>query len=144
MDLIVAHSKTRVIGYNNRIPWKVRHDMLHFRNITLGKNIVMGRKTYDSLGGVLPGRNNFVLSRRQIDIPGATVITDPFSVPEDTIVIGGEQIYKLYLPHVKRMHVSLIWGEYIGDSYFPEYNIRDWTILKKEDRIGYTYFFLEN
>ena len=125
MIAIAAMSRNRVIGVDGRIPWHISEDLKFFKRTTLGHIIVMGRKTYDSIGKPLPGRENWVVSR-EADIAGVTVLRsfDAISEPTDgrqLYIIGGAQLYAALLPRCTELLLTHINREFEGDSFFPEF-----------------------
>ncbi|MFZ0434357.1 MAG: dihydrofolate reductase [Chthoniobacterales bacterium] len=126
---IVAMAENRVIGNAGTIPWHLPEDFKFFKATTMGHAILMGRKTFESIGKPLPGRENIVLSRTMPDTPGATVIRsiDELKEPEftqggrDLFVIGGEEIYRLLLPRVQELYVTKVPRTIDGDTHFPEF-----------------------
>ncbi|THF87431.1 dihydrofolate reductase [Deinococcus sp. KSM4-11] len=117
----------RVIGRGGDLPWHLPADLAHFKRVTLGKPVIMGRKVYDSIGRPLPQRTNIVLTRNPaFTAPGCAVVHDPQAalvaagaVP-DVMVIGGEEIYRLYVPQVTRVELTVIHADIAGDTYFPD------------------------
>lgn len=136
--LIAAMARNRVIGNNNSLPWHLPEDLQAFKRITLGKPVIMGRKTFDSIGRPLPGRVNIVLSRQQgwqpegvfvvadLDqaIARARALADPAC--EEIMVIGGEQIYRQALPFAQRLYLTQVDIEVAGDARFPDLDERHW------------------
>ncbi len=129
LSMIVAASLNNVIGKNNVMPWHLSEDLKQFKATTTGHKIVMGRKTFDSLGKALPNRTNLVLTRDpNFKAPGATVIHDISEVlileqqnpTAELFVIGGSEIYRVFLPHVKRIHLTRIHESFEGDAFLPE------------------------
>jgi dihydrofolate reductase len=123
---IVAMAENRVIGNAGTIPWHLPEDFKFFKATTMGHAILMGRKTYDSIGKPLPGRENIVLSRTMPVTPGVTVIRSIDELKEptagrDLFVIGGEEIYRLLLPRVQELYVTKVHRTIDGDTRFPEY-----------------------
>ncbi len=125
---VVAMAEDRAIGLNNTMPWRLPDDLKLFKRITMGHPILMGRKTWRSLGRPLPGRQNIVLTRdMDFDAPGATVIhslqeLDGMELQsEEVMVIGGAQIYALMLPLMSRLYVSEVHGNWPADTYFPPF-----------------------
>lgn len=125
---VVAMAADRAIGLNNTMPWRLSEDLKLFKRLTLGHPILMGRKTWDSLGRPLPGRQNIVLTRAvDFEAPGAIVIHDIAELEtlelqdREVMVIGGAQIYKLMLPHMQGIYVSEVAGEWEADTWFPEF-----------------------
>ena len=124
--LVVAYTKNRVIGKNGGMPWHLPADLAHFKRSTLGFPIIMGRKTWLSLGRPLPGRRNIVLSKdKNLQLDGADCFTSLeqaiASCNDETIcVIGGEQIFRLALPIATELYATEIQAEIDGDTFFPE------------------------
>lgn len=146
----VAISKNNVIGKNNDLPWHLPEDLKHFKELTFGKTVLMGRKTFESivarLGKPLPGRKNIVISRQgNLNVPEGVLvfksIEDAFQeLPnEDIYVIGGAEIYKMALPMAKQMLVTHVAGEYEGDVFFPEINWGEWRKIEEEKHEGFTF-----
>jgi dihydrofolate reductase len=126
---IVAMAENRVIGNAGTIPWHLPEDFKFFKATTMGHAILMGRKTYESIGKPLPGRENIVLSRTMPDTPGVTVIhsLDDLKEPtdgRDLFVIGGEEIYRLLLPRVQELYVTKVPRTINGDTHFPEFELQ--------------------
>jgi dihydrofolate reductase len=123
---IVAMAENRVIGQGGTIPWHLPEDFKFFKATTMGHAILMGRKTYDSIGKPLPGRENIVLSRTMPETPGVTIIRSLDELKEptderDLFVIGGEEIYRLLLPKVQELYVTIVPRTIEGDTHFPEF-----------------------
>ena len=140
LSLIAAMDNNRLIGKNNGLPWHLPADLAYFKSVTMAKPIMMGRKTFDSIGRPLPGRQNIVLTRSDAEIEGVTVvhsIKEAISAAgdaEEVMVIGGSAIYELVLPEVQRMYLSFIDGEFEGDAWFPEFNDEDWEIIDEKEQ----------
>lgn len=142
--LIAAMTKDRVIGKDNKLPWHIPEDLQHFKSITMNRVVVMGRKTWDSLGEhKLPGRCKVVLTRNPDSFPvGPDVSAMEFTTIEDfyerfkdhrsVIVMGGAEIYQLFMPYVDRIEATLIFAEFEGDTYFPPMG-EDWIEAKRID-----------
>ena len=132
VSLIVCHTRNRIIGAGNRMPWHLPADLKRFRETTMGHAIVMGRKTFETLNGrALPGRRNIVMSRRQLQHPGFEVAADCNALENMVgearfFVIGGGEIYRLFLPLADTIHRTLIEAELDGDTFFPELDPREW------------------
>jgi len=152
ISLIVAHDKNRVIGYNNQMPWHLPGDLQYFKETTMGKPLIMGRKTFESIGRPLPGRRNIVITRNKEyhheGIEVASSLEEALKLAgneKEIMVIGGEQIFKLALPIADRLYITQIYHEFKGDTYFPEYG-DEWKIVsaseKYETKEGYTYQYL--
>lgn len=125
---VVAMAADRAIGIDQSIPWRLPEDMKLFKRLTMGHPILMGRKTWESLGRPLPGRQNIVLTRDiSYRAEGATVIPDLSALENleltdsEVMVIGGAQIYAHLLPKMQKLYVSEVEGEYEADTWFPEF-----------------------
>lgn len=143
LSMIVAMTPEGVIGKDNDLPWpRIKEDMKHFRKYTKGHVIIMGRKTYESLGKPLMHRANFVLTRNsEYRAPGCFVFTDvnemleeAFNIDHNPVVIGGAGIYELLLPKTTTLYLTKVNEVYEGDTYFPELNRDDWS----EETLGIT------
>ena len=140
ISIIAAMAKDRVIGINNSLPWKLPADMKWFRQHTLGKPVVMGRKTYESFGGrPLPDRHNIVVTRdASYDAGDATVATsidDAIQKAGDVdeiMIIGGASFYEQTLPIADRMYLTEVDATIEGDAWFPEYNSDDWDCVETQ------------
>jgi len=138
LSMIVAHADNRIIGKDNDMPWHLPADLAYFKKTTLGKPIIMGRKTYESIGRALPGRQNIVISRDenyQADgIDSAISVEQALSLAgnvEEVMVIGGGAIYKHCLPFANRLYITHIKANIEGDTQFPEYDIdNDWQLTQ--------------
>ena len=133
-------TKSRVIGKDNQLPWNISEDLQNFKKLTLEKTVLMGRKTFDSIGRPLPKRNNLVLSRSMPSQEGIIVcssieqsIEKAKQYNQDLFIIGGSTIYQQFLPYANKMYLSYIKQEYEGDTYFPEFNKEDWEIESTQD-----------
>ncbi len=146
VSLIVAMAENRVIGRNNNLPWYLPNDLKYFKQATMGKPIIMGRKTYDSIGKPLPGRPNIVITRNtEFSAEGVTVVnslSDALDQAEDlafingaeeVMVIGGAQIYIEALNKADRLYLTEVHAEVEGDAHFPEFNQGDWQEQARED-----------
>ena len=134
LGMIVACDRNGAIGKDGDLPWRQSTDLQHFKDITMGSNLIMGRKTWESLPGKLPGREHFVLSRGQVD--GVEVISYEKALEIDGWVIGGGEIYELFLPHVRELHRTIIDARVSGaDTHFPDITGMGF-ILQNENRIA--------
>lgn len=139
---IAAMDARRGIGIGNKIPWRLPEDMKLFKSLTMGRPILMGRKTWESLGRPLPGRQNIVLTRADgYRAQGASVINKPEDLERldlmhpEIMVIGGAQIYALLLPRMQKLYVSEVAGAYEADAWFPPFKrlFRSRTLLRRFD-----------
>ncbi|MBF0282531.1 MAG: dihydrofolate reductase [Zetaproteobacteria bacterium] len=138
LSLIWAMDHHNLIGRNNALPWQLPADMAWFREHTLGKTVLMGRKTFDSIGQPLPKRRNIILTQQQtLNIAGAEVIHALDQLPmmasedEEIMVMGGSQIYALTLPLATRLYCTHIDGEFAGDSWFPPLDWSQWQRIEQ-------------
>jgi dihydrofolate reductase len=155
ISLIVAMAKNGVIGRDNQLPWRLPADLAHFKAVTMGKPMVMGRKTWESLPGRLPGRRHIVVSRDpHYRAEGCDLVRSleqalelAGEVPE-VMVVGGGSIYKEMLPQADRLYLTLVDAEVEGDTRFPEIDFAEWRQLSREshpadERNACAYTFLE-
>ncbi|MBY0369224.1 dihydrofolate reductase [bacterium] len=126
LDFIVAMTRERVIGRDNQLPWRLPEDLKHFKRVTSGHTVIMGRKTFDSMGRALPNRKNIVLTRdRSFQAEGVTVCHSWEEVEkargsEQCFVIGGGEIFQSALPRLRRLYLTVIDENIPGDAHFPE------------------------
>jgi dihydrofolate reductase len=154
LSCVVAVAQNGVIGRDNQLPWHLPADLKHFKAMTLGKPIVMGRKTFDSIGRALPGRLNIIVTRqRDLQIDGCVVVD---SLPAalvaaehapETALIGGAELFRLALPQVQVIHLTRVHADVPGDVFFPALSPADWeeTLLERhepDERHVYAYSFL--
>ena len=141
LSTIVAIANNNVIGKDNKLIWHLPEDLKRFKQITTGKNIIMGRKTFESLGRVLPNRKHIILCNdMEMDIDNENVeILDDISKldkyinsDEENFVIGGATIYKLLMPYVNKLYITKINHDFEGDVYFPEIKEAEWKEISKE------------
>lgn len=139
ISMIVAMAKDRVIGNNGSIPWHIPADFAYFKATTMGCPIIMGRKTYDSIGKPLPGRKNIVLTRSSdLSISGCDVVTNLDEAlalvgeEKEIFIIGGQQLYEQALPIVQRLYLTHIQATLEGDTYFPDYSSYKWEQVRSE------------
>jgi len=139
ISLIVAMGENRVIGVDNRMPWHLSADLKHFRKITMGKPLIMGRRTHESIGRPLPGRKNIVLTSDQgYAAPGCAVVhtlADALNEADadEAMIIGGATLYKELLPKADRLYLTLIHREFAGDTFFPEFEWKEWSEVERLD-----------
>lgn len=141
LSIIVARAKNNVIGKNNQLIWKIPDDLKRFKELTTNHTIIMGRKTFESLGRVLPNRFHIILSNDKnykVDNESVKVINnvnelDKYVVDnEEHFVIGGAMIYKLLMPKCNKLYITQIEKEFEGDTFFPEINEKEWKIIKEQ------------
>jgi len=126
ISMIAAMAKNRVIGKDNQMPWYLPADFSWFKRCTMGKPIIMGRKTFESIGRPLPGRQNIIISRQQLSIEGVDVVSSiekALSVAaknhQEVMIIGGGSLYSSCLPMANKLYITQIDEEIEGDTYFP-------------------------
>ena len=139
LSLIVAIAKNRVIGVNNTLPWHLPEDLKRFRALTTGHHIIMGRKTYDSLGRLLPGRTTVIVTRNpDYKMEGAIVVNSLEAAiaacgdDSEAFLIGGAELYKDGLKLANKLYITEIDAEYEGDAFFPEFEINEWKAGERE------------
>jgi dihydrofolate reductase len=139
VSVIAAVADNNAIGLDNGLPWHLPEDLKHFRSLTMGHHIIMGRKTYESLGRLLPGRTTVIVTR-QTDycIEGALVagsLQEAVSLcgnDDEVFVIGGAELYKLALPAADKLYLTEVSGEFAADTFFPEYDKAAWREVARE------------
>lgn len=140
LSLIVAVAKNNVIGKDNTLIWHLPDDLKRFKQLTTGKTIIMGRKTFESLGRVLPKRKHIVLCKSgslQVDDERVEVVKDVSELDkyiqdeEEHFVIGGASVYSLLLNKVSKMYITRINEEFEGDAYFPQFDEKEWKIVEQ-------------
>jgi len=142
LSMIAAMGKNRVIGKDNAMPWHLPADLQHFKKTTLGSPIIMGRKTYDSIGRPLPGRLNIILSRNtKLEIEGCSVVDSldnalmlaQESAKDEVFITGGAHLYDTFLEEADRLYLTLIDEAFDGDTFFPDYTQFSWQEVSRED-----------
>jgi len=155
ISLVVAAASNNAIGKDGKLPWHLPNDMKHFKNVTWGMPVVMGRKTFESLGKVLPGRKNIVISRQHgLEIEGAIIvknIEDALFVAKQTdanevMVIGGGEIYKTLMGKAKRIYLTRVEEEPEADTFFPSIDPKEWFLVSQknheaDEKNDYNYSF---
>ena len=142
ISLIVAHDTQKVIGKNNELPWHLPEDLAYFKKMTMGKAMVMGRKTYESIGRPLPGRLSVVITRNpNYTVDGVVVENNLESAIEiakdyasEVMIIGGAEIFKMAMNKADRLYITLIKEKFDGDTFFPEYEDM-WTLTSTSEEI---------
>ena len=148
ISIIAAMGKNREIGYQNELLWRLPNDMKFFRATTMGKPILVGRKTFESFGGKpLPGRTNIVITQdKQYQREGATIVhsvDDAIAVGKlaaggdgEIMIIGGASFYEQLLPLADRLYLTYVDGEFTADSWFPEFDESQWSVSKREPQLA--------
>ncbi len=139
VSIIAAISENGVIGHRGALPWRLASDLRRFRLLTMGHHLVMGRRTWESIGRPLPGRTTVVISRdRDLKLDGATVVTsldaalDVTSNDPEVFVIGGGEIYRLALPVAQRLYITRVHVELAGETLFPPVKWDEWELTGSE------------
>jgi dihydrofolate reductase len=156
ISLIVAMAKNRVIGDKGTMPWYLSADLKKFRTITTGFPIIMGRKTYQSIGRPLPNRTNIIISRdTDYSVDGCLVfntldnaLNHACQLANEVFVIGGSTLYDALLPVVDTLYITQINQSFVGDTWFPEFDRNNWQEISREDinddpSVSFTYSFLQ-
>ena len=146
LALIAAMAQNRVVGIDNKLPWHLPEDLKYFKRITTGKAVIMGRKTYESIGRPLPNRTNIVITRStEFSAPGIEVVNSLdaaielaenvslINAVDEVMVIGGAQIYEAALPQADRLYLTHVHANVEGDAYFPDVDMSQWKELGRED-----------
>ncbi len=154
ISIIAAMGKNKVIGKNNSLPWKLPADMNHFKELTTGKPVIMGRKTFESIGKPLSNRTNIIITcdknYKAEDCVVVHSIEEALNAAEnyeEVMVIGGSQIYKEFLPKANKMYLTLIDADFEGNVFFPDYKVEEWKEIAYEEHERdannqYNYIFL--
>ena len=157
ISLLVAMDNNRVIGLHNDLPWHLPNDLKFFKHKTMNQTVIMGRKTYESIGKPLPNRKNIVITNSERGFPrnveiihdiGSIQALDKERPDKEFFVIGGANVIKQVLPFADRMYITLIDDAFEGDTYFPPFSETDWELIKKEkgeknEKNPYDYYFLQ-
>ena len=140
LSLIVAMDENRLIGNDNQLPWRLPADLAFFKRTTMGKPIIMGRKTFDSIGRPLPGRRNIVITRDpEFSAEGCEVVHSieaalaGCSEHDELMLIGGATLYEQTLDQVSCLYVTRIHHSFSGDTWFPEFDVKHWKISEQQD-----------
>ena len=143
ISIIVAMSQNSVIGENNQLPWHISEDLKNFKKTTLNHCVIMGRKTYDSIGKPLNNRRNIVISRdSSLKIDGVEVVNSlekAISMVKEGLeifIIGGEQIYSMALSLATHLYITKVDGHFKGDAFFPDLDQKEWKEIAREDLIS--------
>ncbi len=150
INIIAAISKNNAIGKGNKIPWHIPEDFKHFKELTMGHAVIMGRKTFESilesLGKPLPGRKNIIVTRQaDYKVPNEVEIFISFNAAlaahsdEDIFVIGGAEIYKQAIDRADKLYITRVDQVVDGDAYFPEIPSDKWQLINEEKKEGYSF-----
>ncbi len=158
LSILVAMAKNRVIGRNNTLPWHLPADLKHFKSLTMGHPMIMGRKTYESIGKPLPGRINIIVTKQSnFQAPGTAIVNSIEEALErskassitnrECFIIGGAELYQQTLKLCHRLYITEIQSDFEGDTFFPEFNPDDWRESARErhqdnDKGGLVYHFV--
>lgn len=155
ISLIAAIDQNNLIGNGSNIPWKLPADLKYFKSMTIGKPVVMGRKTFESLKEPLPNRLNIILTKnKEYEVPKDCLVVHSIeevltigSDYEELMICGGSFIYRAFLPIADRLYLTQIHSTFKGNIYFPSFDITEWTLINKTDHIPdkknlYLYSFL--
>lgn len=156
ISIIVAVAENQVIGYNNQLLWHIKEDLQRFKSLTLGHHIILGRKTYESIGRPLPGRTNVVITRdKNYQADGCIVVNsleDALKIAHqdsEVFIVGGGDIYRQTLHLVNKIYLTRIHSNFSGDTFFPELDLKEWvaeSITKgkpiNDDGLAYTFINL--
>jgi len=146
LAIIVAQAKNRVIGVKNKLPWRLPEDLRYFKQVTMAKPIIMGRKTFESIGRPLPGRTNIVISRNPDYAPANVKVVPSLDAAielaesiclidgaDEVMVIGGAQIYEQALEKADRLYLTEVDTEIEGDAWFPDFDRENWNEVGRQD-----------
>lgn len=144
ITLVWAMTEKGLIGNQNSLPWRLPKELKHFKATTMGKAMVMGRKTFESIGKALPGRQTIVLTHnknfkaKEVDVAfDVQGVFEAIENREELMVVGGAKIYELFLPLADKLIVSDVEGMFEGDTYFPAMDWDEWVVMKEEKHEGF-------
>jgi dihydrofolate reductase len=144
ISIVVAASSNNVIGVDGQLPWRLSEDLKHFKAITMGKPMIMGRATYESIGKALPGRRTIVLTRQAdfsadgCDVaPTIEAAIEAAGDAEEVMIVGGGEIYRQFLPMADRIYLTRVQAEVEGDTTFPELDMSQWEVVAVEEYPAY-------
>jgi dihydrofolate reductase len=155
LSLIVAVAKNNVIGSDNKLLWHMPADLKHFKSVTMGSPVIMGRKTFESIGKALPGRTNIVVTRNEDYIADGCTVANSLQEAVDlcekegeVFIIGGAEVYRQAIHAADKVYLTRIDNEFDGDAFFPELNFSDWKLIKyvkhhSDEKNKYDYSFAE-
>ena len=156
ISIVVAIAENHAIGKDNKLLWYLPNDLKHFKTITSGHTVIMGRKTYDSVGKPLPNRRNIVVTRRHIDIHGCEVVNsleaavDLCKTEEEVFIVGGAEIYRQAMAITNKIYLTIVHQNFEGDTYFPDIDKNIWIETERENhdpdeknKLSYSFITLE-
>ncbi|HZW68759.1 MAG TPA: dihydrofolate reductase [Pseudogracilibacillus sp.] len=157
ISLLVAMDKNNVIGKDNDLPWYLPRDLKFFKELTIERNVIMGRKTYDSIGKPLPNRRNIVITSKDIEFPEGVEVVDSLEgiyelnekhPEEEWFVIGGGEIFRQILAKSDRLYITKIEESFDGDTFFPPFDEDEWHLTsnvqgERDENNPYEYYFLQ-
>jgi dihydrofolate reductase len=143
LSIIVAIANHRVIGLNNTLPWHLPEDLKRFKALTMGHHIIMGRKTYESLGRLLPGRTTVIVTRNpHYQVEGAHIAhsleaaLDMASGDAEPFLIGGAELYQAGLPIASKLYLTEVHADFVGDAYLPEIELAEWVETARSSHVS--------
>ena len=156
ISIVVAIAENHAIGKDNKLLWYLPNDLKHFKTITSGHTVIMGRKTYDSVGKPLPNRRNIIITRQQIDIQGCEVVNSLeeaialCKTEEEVFIVGGAEIYRQAMAITNKIYLTIVHQNFEGDTYFPDIDENIWIETEREDhdpdeknKFAYSFITLE-
>ena len=156
ISIIVAIAQNHAIGKDNKLLWHLPNDLKHFKTITSGHTVIMGRKTYDSVGRPLPNRRNIVITRQQIEIAGCEVVNSLEAAlalcktEAEVFIVGGAEIYRRAMSVTNKIYLTIIHNDFDGDTYFPDIEQNIWVETEREyfepdekNNLAYSFITLE-
>ena len=154
LSIIVAMDENQLIGEQGKIPWDLPADLKYFKETTMGAPVIMGRKTFESIGSALPGRRNIILTRnKDYKAEGCELVNSREEIlneflgkKEEAFIIGGAEIYKQFLAYSDKLYLTVIEHQFSGDTYFPEIDWQNWDKISKkkgttDNNNPYSYFY---
>ncbi|MDF1828944.1 MAG: dihydrofolate reductase [Cycloclasticus pugetii] len=154
ISMIVAMAENRAIGKNNELLWHLPKDFQHFKSVTMGKPILMGRKTFESIGKALPGRKNIVITRDNnftaegiVIVHSITAALEATEEFDDVMVIGGASFYEQMLPVTETLYLTVVHQDFEADAFFPEIKTEEWEVVEQvkheaDEKHAYPYSFI--
>jgi dihydrofolate reductase len=154
LSFVVAMDQNQLIGKNNQLPWRLPADLAFFKRVTMGSPIIMGRKTYESIGRPLPGRKNIILTRSpDFHVDGCEVIHSMEEIKkllkssdDELFLIGGSELFNQLLHEANKLYITYIDHEFGGDTYFPKFDLANWRLISeekgpKDEKNPFDYYF---